>query len=284
MNHMPLVSHLEGLDGREALSRFVDTQNGLLLCLSGSASFRIGVKLCEVHKGDILVLALFSNVALTHLSDDFQATLCVVNLERIFAGATPLKLFSNIQFLMMHPVSHPSLEDFLAMASILDLIEKRNRYYAARPFSDLTSDYLVNALAFLVLDSYLYVRQTVIRSSHAKESIMLAFHEALMRDYATHRTTAYYAALQKLSPRYFSTSIKAVSGYTPMFWINTVVVSQAKRMMRDSNISIKEVAYNLNFKSPTFFSRWFREFTGETPSEYRTRYRIAIANATEGWE
>ncbi len=275
---MPIVTHLDGVDGHEALTHFVDHQSGMLLCLSGFASFQMGVKQCEIHAGDMMVLGLFSNVSLTYMSPDFKGTLCIVDMEMIFSAIAPLNLCSNMQFISLHPISRPSSQDMSAMVSILDLIEQRSLMKAGRPLSGMTADSLVNALTFLVLDSYMNVRQTVIKSSDTKEGIMLAFHAALMRDYAVHRNVAHYAALQNLSPRYFSTTIKAVSGYTPLYWINTVVVAQAKRMMRNTNLSIKEVAYNLNFNSPTFFTRWFRECTGETPSQYRTRRRITITH------
>ncbi len=275
---MPHVTHLDGVGGFETLAYFAEHQTGMLLCISGSASFRMGVKLCEVHPGDMLVLGIFATVSLEYMSSDFNGTLCIVNLEVIFSAITPLKLSSNMQFVMLHPISRPSDQDFSAMAAILDLIEQRSRLYSKRPLSGMATDSLVNALTFLVLDSYINVRQTIIKSSDTKEAIMLAFHKALMHDYSTHRNVAYYAALQNLSPRYFSTTIKAVSGYSPLYWINMVVIAQAKRMMRNSNISIKEVAYNLNFTSPTFFTRWYREYTGETPSEYRARYRITVAH------
>ncbi len=280
MNYMPIVIHLDEGNATEALTQFADHQTGVLLCLTGSASFQLGVKVCHVMQGDMMVLDIFANVSLKHISSDFKGSLCIVNLESIFSAVTPSKLFSNMKFLMLHPISHPSEQDFSAMLSILGLIEERSQCYDKRPLSRMTTDSLINALTFLILDSYVYVRQTAIKSSDTKEAIMLAFHDALIRDYASHRNVAYYASLQNLSPRYFSTTIKTVSGYTPSYWINTVVIAKAKRMMRNTNMNIKEVAYKLNFTSPTFFTRWYRELTGETPSDYRTRYRITIANDT----
>ncbi len=141
----------------------------------------------------------------------------------------------------------------------------------------MTTGNLLHAMAYLVLDSYLKVSQTETTTSDTKESIILTFHTHLTRDFATHRKVSHYASLQNLTPRYFSTTIKAISGYTPLHWINTAVAAEAKRLMRNSKMSIKEIAYSLNFASPTFFTRWYREFTGETPSQYRSRCRITLS-------
>ena len=80
---------------------------------------------------------------------------------------------------------------------------------------------------------------------------------------------AFYAAQQRLSPRYFSTVIKEVTCHNALYWIVQAVTGEAKKRIMESGLSIKEIAYSLNFRSPTFFSRWFRQYTGTTPKEFK---------------
>lgn len=230
-----------------------------------------------MHMGDMLIIAPFTTLAFTRLSPDFKGTLCIVDLEFVFSAIAPINLCANIQFVNLHPLSHPSDADTSALISLINLIESQSQHIGKRQLSEMSTDSLLHALAYMVFDSYLSVNQTSTMSSDSNESIMLAFHINLSRDFATQRKVSYYAELQNLTPRYFSTTIKAVSGYSPLFWINTAVAAEAKRLMRNSKMSIKEISYRLNFASPTFFTRWYRQFTGETPSQYRTRFRILIS-------
>lgn len=226
----------------------------------------------------MLIITPFANIIFTHLSRDFKGSVCVVDVEFMFSSITPVNLNANVQFVNLHPLSHPSDTDKAALISIIDLIEKRSQAAPARQLAELTIDSLIHALAYLVLDTYLNVSQTAINNSDSKESIMRQFHMALSRDYISRRKVSHYARLQNLTPRYFSTTIKAISGYSPLYWINTTVAGEAQRLMRNTKKSIKEIAYELNFASPTFFTRWYRQFTGETPSQYRTRSRIALTH------
>lgn len=278
MNHRPLVFHIEGREGHEILTGFANRQSGIFICEAGSASVCIGAKYYDMEPGDMLIVIPFSTPTFSKMGQDFAGTLCIVDFEYVFSAISPVNLSANMKFLIMHPISHPTGQDTEAILEMIRMIKKRSLYIGKRPLAEMTIDSLVNVLAYLVLDSYHNVNQQETRSSDTKESIMLAFHSDLTRDYTKHRNVGHYAALQNLSPRYFSATVKAISGYSPLFWINTAVAGEAKRLMRESKLSIKEIAYSLNFASPTFFTRWYREFAGETPSDYRSRYRITLSH------
>lgn len=277
MNLTPQVTKIEGSDGVETLTRFADHKSGILLCLSGQAEFIIGSRHHAMNPGDMLIIVPFTDLEFTNLSPDFNGKLCIVNFEYVFSAITPVRLISNMQFVVMHPLSHPSDEDMQALVTLIELIEQRGQYVGNRPLAEMTNGSLLHVLAYLVLDTYLIANQTETHVSDTKEAIMMNFHTNLARDFTLHRDVAYYAALQNLSPRYFSSTIKKISGNSPLYWINVAVAGEAKKLMRNTKMSIKEIAYKLNFASPTFFTRWYRECTGETPSQYRARYRITLS-------
>ncbi len=277
MNSLPNVIKIEGENAFGILTQFADHQSGILLCQAGSVGFTIGSKYYEMCDGDMLIIVPFTNPEFTHVSSDFFGILCVVDLEYVFSAITPVRLISNMQFVILHPLSHPCSSDVEAMTTLIDLIEQQSKFVGKRPLAELTIGNLLHVLAYIVLDSYLNVNHSETTVSDTKEAIMMNFHANLSRDFAIHRSVAYYASLQNLTPRYFSTTIKNVSGNTPLYWINIAVAAEAKRLMRNSKMSIKEIAYKLNFTSPTFFTRWFRECTGETPSQYRSRCRITLS-------
>lgn len=278
MKYTPLILHIDGSTGQEMLTCHSTRRNGMLICTSGRAGVIIGAREYRISPGDMLVIVQFSYPTWTYLSEDFKGTLCIADLEFVFNAINPVNLSVNLQFVMLHPYSHPSEADAAALLTLIDLIEERSRFASDRSLSSMMIDNIVNALAYLVLDSYMNFSQTESRSSNSKGSIILKFYSDLSRDYVLHRKVAHYAGLQNLTPRYFSTVIKAVSGYTPLYWINKAVTAEARRLMCNSNMSIKEIAYQLNFASPTFFARWYRDCTGETPSQYRIRCRITLSN------
>ena len=58
-------------------------------------------------------------------------------------------------------------------------------------------------------------------------------------------------------------------GHTPKTMIVERVMLEAKRLLIHTELSIKEIAYDLGFEEPTNFIKYFRKHTGKTPIEFR---------------
>lgn len=59
---------------------------------------------------------------------------------------------------------------------------------------------------------------------------------------------------------------------TPANIIKESKLLEAKRMMSNQKISIKEIAYGLGFDDPTYFTKYFKKGTGLTPKEFKEVY------------
>jgi AraC-like DNA-binding protein len=49
------------------------------------------------------------------------------------------------------------------------------------------------------------------------------------------------------------------------------LILEAKKLLVNSSMSIKEILYSLNFKDPAYFNKFFKNKAGETPSQFRIR-------------
>lgn len=85
----------------------------------------------------------------------------------------------------------------------------------------------------------------------------------------TQRTTAFYADRLCLSPRYLSSVIRDVSGRTVVEWVNQAVILEAKVLLKHSDLLTYQIADELYFPNPSFFSKFFKRMTGMTPQEYQ---------------
>ena len=75
--------------------------------------------------------------------------------------------------------------------------------------------------------------------------------------------------MQHLAPRYFSAIIKEKSGSNALQWIVQMVITEAKQLLENSDLSIKEIAARLNFPTQSFFGKYFKQYVGVSPKEYR---------------
>ena len=80
-----------------------------------------------------------------------------------------------------------------------------------------------------------------------KEQIFHDFLTLLEEYYTQERSISFYADRMCLTPKYLSTIVKEVSGKHGMQWIDEYVVLEAKALLRDGSISVKEVSDQLNF-------------------------------------
>lgn len=98
------------------------------------------------------------------------------------------------------------------------------------------------------------------------------FHKfmALVKLYhAGARGVKFYADKLCLTPNYLSGAIKDYTGKTATEWVNEYVILEAKVMLKDTDLSISEIAYRLNFPSQSAFGKYFKQQVGVGPKQYR---------------
>jgi AraC-like DNA-binding protein len=71
----------------------------------------------------------------------------------------------------------------------------------------------------------------------------------------------------------FRRSFKRYTGLSPMQYHTSLRMKQAVYLLTNSDLSVKEISFNLGFCSVFYFSKLFKEKTGHTPSDYRRRNR-----------
>lgn len=83
------------------------------------------------------------------------------------------------------------------------------------------------------------------------------------------RQLKFYANKLCISPKHLSLLIKETTGLSANRWITDAVIHEAKRLLLDSENSVKEISYLLNFPSQSFFGKYFKREVGLSPSNYQ---------------
>lgn len=69
--------------------------------------------------------------------------------------------------------------------------------------------------------------------------------------------------------------VKEYAGTSPKDYFINRLMAEAQRKLRYSNTSIKELAYELGFNDPDYFSRLFKKSTGKSASEFLPRQDLS---------
>lgn len=81
------------------------------------------------------------------------------------------------------------------------------------------------------------------------------------------------AELSNLSQRQFSELFKKETGKTFTEYLNTLRIDRAKEALKDSSLSITEIAFEIGYDDLSYFTRRFKASEGQTPRAYRKRFR-----------
>jgi transcriptional regulator GlxA family with amidase domain len=83
------------------------------------------------------------------------------------------------------------------------------------------------------------------------------------------------ARVSCVSEAHFARSFKDAFGVPPHRYLLTRRLERAKALLRDTDLSITEIAFVTGWKSLGTFGRTFRDVTGESPGELRAREKAA---------
>jgi AraC-like DNA-binding protein len=123
-----------------------------------------------------------------------------------------------------------------------------------------------------------YDRQFITRD-HVHEGMLEKFERLLNEYFQTDKaqtaglpSVAWCADELNLSPNYFGDLIKKETGQTAQEYIQAKVIEVAKEKIFDRSKTVSEIAYELGYKYPQHFSRFFKERVGLSPNRYRMQH------------
>ena len=122
----------------------------------------------------------------------------------------------------------------------------------------------------LMVDDFRFGDKQELPEWKSGEKLFHRFFDALALHLHESHEIRYYAELLCLSPKYFSMLIKQETGKSAGDWIAQYIVIQAKSLLSNrQDLNIQQISERLGFREQSSFSRYFRTYTGISPSEYR---------------
>ncbi|MGM0348916.1 helix-turn-helix domain-containing protein [Streptomyces sp. Adlamb9] len=98
---------------------------------------------------------------------------------------------------------------------------------------------------------------------------MLRARDTMDRDYARPLDVPALARVAHVSPAHFARTFRATFGETPHRYLQRRRVERAMYLLRETDRSVTDIAFEVGFGSPGTFSRTFRDIVGSSPRAYR---------------
>jgi len=135
---------------------------------------------------------------------------------------------------------------------------------------------MVKALLKVFLLKLIQVKEHDFTSQDIHQKRVYEFLMLLESNYQQVRNTDFYAGKLGISSKRLNQILKDKLDKTGMQLIHDRIILEAKRSIIHSEITIKEIAYELGFSDRPYFSRFFKKQTGQTPEEFQKQAKEHI--------
>ncbi|ETZ20971.1 AraC family transcriptional regulator [Pedobacter sp. V48] len=106
----------------------------------------------------------------------------------------------------------------------------------------------------------------------SQADIIREFNYLVEGHFSKHHDVAFYASKLNKSPKTLSNLFSVISERAPLNIIHDRIMVHARRQINYTNLSIKEIAYELGYEDIQTFSRFFKNKEGISPIQYREKF------------
>ena len=137
-------------------------------------------------------------------------------------------------------------------------------------------DYSLQTVSGLVMalmyhyDGLYRKHSDVLLASQSREQTIFDRFIYLVNQYAAkEHQIGFFAEKMCLTERYLGAVVRNASGTTAKEWIDRAIITRVKVELKHTDKSVLQISDEMNFPNASFFSKYFKRITGQTPLEYR---------------
>lgn len=168
---------------------------------------------------------------------------------------------------------HLRLRDGSQHAEVSQLVDYVQREVEGqRPKADQAAYHQLGLLA-IWLDRHNAAHQgenaAELTQLNANERLTARYAALLEREFGSSLNVTDYATALGVTPTHLTRACRASCGRTALDMIQTRRLYEARRLLMETDIPVQDIARNLGFSTPSYFSRAFSLQIGQPPSSYR---------------
>jgi len=241
----------------------------LILCMRGRARFRIRLLDVEICRGYYLAIGANDPFFIVDSSEDFH-----IDVVRIGSSAFALSydevLKNRLERLLINRPASKISEKKTMMFHIIHsylkvMIKERHDFYRDMILLEYVKIFLYEACHILD-DTY-----SESNISQKERNITGDFFIMVEERFKEDRKVDNYARDLGITAKHLAYVIKKTTGKHPSEWLESYVLLEAKKLLKSTDDSIQNIAFDLNFATPSHFSKFFKDRTDMTPKEFRAQ-------------
>jgi AraC-like DNA-binding protein len=108
--------------------------------------------------------------------------------------------------------------------------------------------------------------------------LLVQYIDLIQEQFKNHHSTSYYAKKLHVHPNSLNATSKRYLGQTAKTIVDEKLLLESKYLLHQTTLSVKEIAYELGFNSPSNFFRFFKRHAGQSPARFRHKSFEYVAN------
>ncbi len=275
---------------------FVENHGVIVICTEGMAQFEYDGQTIQLRKNDLFIYIMRRTVITNFMSSQN------FNCRQIWFTASEAwsidmhgrKSLGDLFFLKQHPKISLTDHDAVMLDSYFQLLCRRMRERTPVLFPDIVrslfSTLLLEILAFMrrgktegderwMMEDNgesLSSGSGMMENSHEpgfyRRRLADKFIRLVEQSGGRCRKVEVFASQLNVTPKYLSTLLKETMNRRPSELIQFYTLKAIQNQLRFTDMTMQEIANNLQFPNASFFGKYFKERMGMTPMDYRKKY------------
>lgn len=237
------------------------------LCMEGSITVSINLMKTEIKQGDFITLLPGTIIQFNEQKEKVClgfvgfSSHCVNGVNVIQSTLASFSTILGNPVIPLPPIIVSYFKDYFSLWARITT--------GPYPLDTRMAQSTLNMLLYGVDNLYNTQSLPQKKLKSRKEEICRELIQLVIENYVQEKRAQFYADRLGISLQHLSTTVKQVTGKNVLDIIANVVMVDVKAKLKSSNMTIQEIAYSLNFPSPSFFGKYFKRHMGMSPLEYR---------------
>ncbi|HRI19415.1 MAG TPA: helix-turn-helix domain-containing protein [Panacibacter sp.] len=245
---------------RQTVSDFIFISNG-------TSTRSKGLDKYDFSANTFFFLPAYQISAHDLMSKDVQGFYCHFDMEIFNRKFIKQDVFADFSFLEFTGSPLVTIDD-TTKTHVLNILTRLEFEYNNN--TKINSDIISINLLALFLEVRQFAKQEKI-TENAAFRITQQYKSKLARYIYEKNSVTEYAGMLNVSPNHLNKCVKAATGKSAQDLLSEMVLLEAKVLLKQSTLTVNEIAWKIGKEDPSDFIRFFKSKTSLTPTEYRKR-------------
>ena len=259
---------------------------GIIVCREGAFTFIVNGKRHSVEKGQTVFLSSGKTFCVESWTENLSVAMVFYDTGELREILGDTIIFMRIYSLLapdhceiINTAEENDLCHFIFLAARYTICresedsaqEKNSHFPICSRYDERERISLLLSLTYRVCSLYSRRQESLEKTLGRKMEIFSKLIELVEKNYSTERGVAFYADKLCLSPKYLTTIVKSVCGYTVQEVVFMAIIRRCIFLMRNTNKTIQQISDEMHFPNISAFGTFFKKQTGLSPRQFKTR-------------